>query len=51
MRKDTHPPKKLCAICKRPIEQYQRPSVTLKNGDEVHVECHANGGKPPKLIN
>ena len=40
MRKETRP-LKVCAICKLPITSEQRPSVQLKNGDEVHVECYA----------
>lgn len=51
MRKETQPPKKICAICKRPIEKQERPSVSLKNGDEVHVECYANSGRPPQRVN
>jgi len=40
VRKVTQPPKnKICALCKRPIEPGQRPSVQMENGDEVHIEC------------
>jgi len=39
LRKETHPPK-LCAVCKQPITDEQRPSVQLKNGDELHIECY-----------
>ena len=41
MREETHPQKKICAICKRPIEQGQRPSVKMRNGEEVHIECYS----------
>ena len=41
MREETHSPKKICAICKNPIEEKQRPAVQMKNGEEVHVECYA----------
>jgi hypothetical protein len=40
VREETQQPK-VCAICKLPITREQRPSVQLKNGDEVHVECYA----------
>jgi hypothetical protein len=40
MREETRSPKKICAICKKPIEKKQRPSVKMRNGDEVHVECY-----------
>ena len=40
VRKETRP-LKVCAICKLPITSEQRPSVQLKNGDEVHVDCYA----------
>ena len=40
MREETQQPK-LCAICKLPITKEQRPSVQLRNGDEVHIECYA----------
>ena len=39
MREETQTPK-LCAICKLPITTEQRPSVQLRNGHEVHVECY-----------
>ena len=39
MREETQQPK-VCAICKLPITREQRPSVQLKSGDEVHVECY-----------
>ena len=51
MRKATQSPKKICAVCKQPIEKHERPSITLENGEEVHFECYANGGKPPKRVN
>jgi len=41
VREETHPQKKICAICKRPIEQEQRPSVKMRNGEEVHIECYS----------
>jgi hypothetical protein len=30
----------VCIICKMPIEAYQRPSVRLEAGKEVHAECY-----------
>ncbi len=39
MRKETHP-QKLCALCKLPITEEQRPSVKLRNDEEVHIECY-----------
>jgi hypothetical protein len=39
VRKETHP-LKVCAFCKLPITSEQLPSVQLKNGDELHVECY-----------
>jgi len=45
VREETQPrkkkKKKICAFCKRPILQKQRPSVKMRNGDEVHIECYA----------
>lgn len=40
MRKETHKQVVYCAHCKLPITREQRPSVQLKNGDELHVECY-----------
>ena len=39
MRKKTPPPT-ICVHCKLPIEKWQRPSIQLANGDQVHVECY-----------
>jgi hypothetical protein len=30
----------ICVHCKLPITPEQRPSVQLKNGGELHVECY-----------
>ena len=38
MRKETQQPK-ICAFCKQPITDEQRPAVEMKNGDQLHVEC------------
>ena len=39
MRKETRSTPAICVICKKPITQEQRPSIRLKDGGEVHVEC------------
>jgi len=44
--------KLICIICNRPIESWQRPSVLLEDGSEVHMECYKpeikiDPGKPP----
>jgi hypothetical protein len=40
----------ICAICKRRIFEYQRPSVDLGKGKQAHMECFAkaekDAGKP-----
>lgn len=33
-------PLAICVFCKLPITKAQRPSVTLDNGDEIHIECY-----------
>lgn len=38
VREETQP-LKICVVCKLPITREQRPSVEMKNGDEVHAEC------------
>lgn len=38
MREETRPTK-ICLACKLPILPEQRPTVGLRNGDEVHCEC------------
>ncbi len=40
MREETQKPVVICVHCKLPITREQRPSVQLKNGDELHVECY-----------
>lgn len=40
MREGTQKPVVICVHCKLPITREQRPSVQLKNGDELHVECY-----------
>ena len=50
MRKETQP-LKVCAICKLPIRSEQLPAVQLKNGDEVHVECYAEGKEAARGAN
>lgn len=40
MREETRPPIVICVHCKLPIMPEQRPSVQLKNGGELHVECY-----------
>lgn len=44
VRKKT-PPSTICVHCKLPIEKWQRPSIQLANGDQVHVECYVKMGK------
>jgi len=39
MREETRSTPTICAICNKPITQEERPSVLLKSGDEVHVQC------------
>ena len=39
MREETRPIV-ICVYCKLPITPEQRPSVQLKNGGELHVECY-----------
>ena len=39
MREETHP-LVICIYCKLPITRDQRPSIQLKNGDELHAECY-----------
>ncbi len=39
MRKETSPIV-ICEHCKLPITPEQRPSVQLKNGGELHVQCY-----------
>lgn len=41
MREETRKKQVICAICKRPITQAQRPSVLLERGKEAHMECFA----------
>jgi len=43
VREETQPPKspKICVLCKLPITDAQRPSVQLRNGNEVHIQCYA----------
>lgn len=40
MREETQKPLVICIHCKLPIMQEQRPSVQLKDGRELHVECY-----------
>lgn len=41
MREETRKDKKeICFICRRPIEDWQRPSVLLKDGREIHIDCY-----------
>jgi len=44
VRKKTPPPT-ICVHCNLPIEKWQRPSIQLANGDQVHVECYVKMGK------
>lgn len=30
----------ICAICKQPITQQQRPSTRLKSGEPAHLACY-----------
>ncbi len=39
MRGETQNPS-ICAFCKLAITPEQRPSITLDNGDEIHIECY-----------
>lgn len=39
MREETQD-RSVCVFCKLAITQEQRPSVTLENGDEIHMECY-----------
>ena len=40
MPEETHAPENvICAVCKQPILAEQRPSVFMKDGAEVHIEC------------
>lgn len=50
MRNETPPPR-LCAIGKLPIRDEQRPSVQLKNGDEVPVECYSKYEEAARRLN
>lgn len=44
MRKKTPPPT-ICVHCKLPIEKWQRPSIQMTNGDQLHVECYVKSEK------
>jgi len=35
----------ICAICKRRIFEYQRPSVDLGRGKRAHMECFVKADK------
>jgi len=39
VREETQPKEPKCAICHQPITAKQRPSVQVKPGVEVHLEC------------
>ncbi len=39
MRDETQDPS-VCVFCKLAITPEQRPSITLDNGDEIHIECY-----------
>jgi hypothetical protein len=42
VREETRPKRQtICAVCKKPIPQHERPSVKLKNGKQAHLECYS----------
>ena len=46
LRKKTRNGKsQICAICKRQIFEYQRPSVDLGKGKQAHMECFVKAEK------
>jgi len=49
LRKKTRNGKsQICAICKRRIFEYQRPSVDLGKGKQAHMECFVKAEKASK---
>jgi len=50
MREETQP-LMICAVCKLPITQEQLPSIRMKNGDELHIECYRKREEASKRPN
>jgi hypothetical protein len=39
VREETRSKRSICVFCKKPITMKQRPAVTIRPGEEAHMEC------------